>query len=316
MNEFDLIRAYFTHHSDQVVLGVGDDAAIVAPTPGCELLVSTDMLVEGRHFFADVDPYALGHKCLAVNVSDMAAMGARPRWAFLSLALPGLAPQWLSAFADGFMTLANRFGVALAGGDTTRGPLTLSVTIIGEVPQGQALRRDGGKAGDDVWVSGRVGMAALAVKTRLEGLAGIPDEVLAVCRAELDYPEPRVALGQSLRGMAHAAIDVSDGVLADVGHIADRSGLGVEIHFDALPTHPWLAERRGQWLECLTGGGDEYELCFTAPVAERSRIAALATEGCPLTRVGSLVEQGGVRLLAADGSVMETGRIGYDHFAA
>ncbi|GGY20612.1 thiamine-phosphate kinase [Paludibacterium paludis] len=313
MNEFDLIREFFTHRADSVVLGVGDDAAILAPSPGHELVVSADMLVEGRHFFADVDPARLGHKCLAVNLSDMAAMGARPRWVFLSLALPNLDRDWLAGFSAGFMGLAGRHGVALAGGDTTRGPLTVSVTIMGEAPDGTALRRSGARAGDEIWVSGRLGLAAAAVRHRLEGVA-LPAEVLDAALADLERPEPRVALGLALRGIASCAIDISDGLLADAGHLADRSGVGIDLLLESVPTHPWLAMRRLAWRDCLAAGGDDYELCFAAPAAQRQRIEALSTPTCPLTRIGRVVSGEGVRLLDAGGNPLTMGRQGFDHF--
>lgn len=315
MNEFELIQRHFTRPTRRVVLGVGDDAAILPPEPD-ELCVSTDMLVAGRHFFVDVDPEALGHKTLAVNLSDLAAMGAEPRWALLALALPSVDEAWAEAFARGFFGLAQRFGVDVVGGDTTRGPLTLSVTIAGAVAPGTALRRDGARAGDDVWVSGCLGAAALAVATRLGRVDGVPDAVLAEARRHLERPEPRLALGLALRGVASAAVDVSDGLCADLGHIAERSGLGFELWADALPTLPWLDERRAALRELIAAGGDDYELCFTAPPDQRARIAALAGElALPLTRIGTMTADTCCRVLDAAGQELQLTRRGYDHFA-
>ncbi|WP_024302882.1 thiamine-phosphate kinase [Pseudogulbenkiania sp. MAI-1] len=316
MNEFELIQRHFTRPAGNAVLGVGDDAAIVRPTPGHDLHVSVDMLVEGRHFFADVAPRALGHKTLAVNLSDMAAMGATPRWVVLSLALPQLDEHWASEFAAGFFGLAEAHGVSVIGGDTTRGPLTLSATIFGETLAGQALRRDAARVGDDIWVSGELGLAALAVRQRLRGDVDPPPDVLAQCRRKLDYPTPRVALGLQLLDLAHAAIDVSDGLMADLGHILERSGVAAEVWLEALPTLPWLAENRLSFPGIIAAGGDDYELCFTAPTSARAELAALAEAlDCPLTRVGRIVAGQGGRLLDADGQTVTLQRSGFDHFA-
>jgi thiamine-monophosphate kinase len=313
MNEFELIGRYFSGHDADTVLGVGDDAAILAPTPGHVLHAAVDALVCGRHFFADVDPAALGHKALAVNLSDMAAMGARPRWALLSLVLPAADAAWVEPFARGLCALADRYGVSLVGGDTTRGPLTVSVTVLGETPAGQALCRHQACAGDDIWVSGRLGLAALAVRHHQPGDDAPPAEVLADCRRALDLPEPRLALGAALHGLAHACIDVSDGLLADLGHILERSALGGEVWFDALPTHPWLAAQRERHAGLIAAGGDDYELCFTAPPAARGAIEALRA-GCPLSRIGRIDSTPGLRLLGADGRAISLGSRGFDHF--
>ena len=244
MNEFELIARYFTRppRSRSVALGVGDDAALVVPTPGCEVAVSVDMLVEGRHFVAGADPEALGHKTLAVNLSDLAAMGATPRWALLAGSLPDADPAWLQAFARGFLALADANGVDLVGGDTTRGPRNLCVTIIGEVPAGRALTRGHAKPGDDVWVSGTLGDAALAVAA-LAGRTTLAADALSECRRRLDRPEPRVALGLALRGVATAAIDLSDGLTGDLGHVLDRSHVGARVELAAVPRSPALAAK-------------------------------------------------------------------------
>ncbi|MTD33821.1 thiamine-phosphate kinase [Paludibacterium denitrificans] len=313
MTEFELIRRYFTRPARQAVLGVGDDAAILRPTPGHDLHVSVDMLVEGRHFFADVDPVALGHKTLAVNLSDMAAMGATPRWVLLSMALPQLDERWLAGFAEGFYRLAERYEVDLVGGDTTRGPLTLSVTVMGEAPQGQALCRAAAQLGDDIWVSGELGLGALAVASRQQGLAEQP--WFTACRQRLDYPTPRLELGHALRGVAHAVADVSDGLLADLGHILECSGVGAEVWAECLPSLPAIEQQRATLLPYLAAGGDDYELVFTAPVSQRASVAAIAaTVDCRLTRIGRIVVGDKAHLLAADGREISLQRSGFDHF--
>ncbi|HEX6828026.1 MAG TPA: thiamine-phosphate kinase, partial [Burkholderiales bacterium] len=234
ISEFDIIRRYFTRPARHAVLGVGDDAAVLRPAPGHDLVVSTDMMVAGRHFHPEADAASLGHKALAVNLSDMAAMGAVPRWATLALALPEADEAWLEAFARGFFALAERHGVDLVGGDTTRGPLNFCVQILGEVPTGRALRRDGARPGDDLWVSGRLGDAALGLAHRQGRLVLAPSQA-EHCERALDWPEPRVALGLALRGLAHACIDISDGLLADLGHVLERSRVGAALRLDAIP---------------------------------------------------------------------------------
>lgn len=322
MNEFELIARFFSRppRSPSVALGVGDDAALLVPTPGCEVAVSVDMLVAGRHFFADVDPEKLGHKALAVNLSDMAAMGATPKWALLACALPDNDPHWLAAFARGFYALADAHGVDLVGGDTTRGPLNLCVTIIGEVPAGSALTRGGAKPGDDVYVSGRLGDAALAVAA-MTGRTALDADALAACRARMEMPAPRIALGDALRGIASAALDVSDGLVGDLGHIMERSHVGAIVDLAAVPRSPALAAKqdgveRALALECLIAGGDDYELCFTAPPAVASRIAAIGRElGLPLTRIGSITAGGGLVVRDEHGAPLPSLPQAYDHFA-
>jgi thiamine-monophosphate kinase len=281
-----------------------------------ELAISADMLVAGRHFFPDADPEALGHKALAVNLSDMAAMGATPRWALLSLALPDADEAWLAAFARGFLGLAGAHGVELVGGDTTRGPRNLSVTILGEVEPGRALRRDAARVGDDIWVSGELGGAALGLK-HLRGEAALAPEEASSCLARLHMPTPRVALGRRLIGVAHAAIDVSDGLLADLGHILERSGGGANIEVEALPMAPALRRHPGFMLSCALAGGDDYELCFTAPAASRAALDILAREPGPgLARIGRIEAAPGLRLVDRAGMPLDIGVSGYDHFAA
>jgi thiamine-monophosphate kinase len=317
-SEFDLIRKYFTRPAPSAVLGVGDDCALLRPRPGMMLAVSTDMLLAGRHFFADADPGKLGHKALAVNLSDLAAMGADPRWATLAIALPDADEKWVAAFAAGFFRLAERWELELIGGDTTRGALAVSITVIGEVPPGLALRRDAALAGDEIWLSGATGEAALAL-AHLKGRVKLEGAELEACLARLHVPEPRLELGGRLRGLARSAIDVSDGLLADLTHILEASGVGAEISLDALPRARAIAECRDAALamDCLLAGGDDYELVFTVPPFKRPEVEALARElGLPLTRIGVLVRgepQAAVRDKA--GRLVPVARKGFDHFA-
>lgn len=318
-SEFALIDRYFTRPAPSAVLGVGDDCALLAPKAGMELAVSTDMLVAGTHFYADTDPTNLGWKTLAVNVSDLAAMGATPRWATLALALPAeraADDAWLKAFATGFFACADAHGVVLIGGDTTRGPLCFSVTVLGETPAGQALRRSGAQAGDDVWISGSPGLAALGL-AHVQGRCTLPAP--ASCLAALHHPQPRVALGLALRGLASACIDVSDGLLADLGHILTQSGLSATLHLARFPSAAARAcpdETLAR--QCLLGGGDDYELLFTAPVTQRSSIEALSQRlDLPLHRLGH-TETGkadGLRVLDRQGIAIAPASPGYDHFS-
>ena len=316
-SEFDLIRRHFTRPTRHTDLAVGDDAALLRPRPGMQLAVSTDMLVAGTHFFADTDPEDLGWKTLAVNVSDLAAMGATPRWAFLALALPGADEAWIAAFARGFFACADAHGVDLAGGDTTRGPLTLSVTIIGEVPQGEAITRAGGKAGDDLWVSGQPGMAALGLAA-LRGETQLSTAGRAACIAALQRPQPRIALGLALRGVATAMLDVSDGLLGDLGHILECSATGAIIDGGALPLAALRETGADEALarRCLLGGGDDYELLFAAPAARRADVDAIsASLGLALHRIGTLTpEPATLWLRQGDGRLVPGTRSGYDHF--
>jgi thiamine-monophosphate kinase len=295
LDEFELIARFFSRpaRAKSVALGVGDDAAVLAPAPGHEVVASVDMLVAGRHFVADADPEALGHKALAVNLSDLAAMGATPRWALLAGALPDADAAWLAAFARGFYAEADAYGVDLVGGDTTRGPLNLCVTILGEVPAGTALTRGGAAPGDAIYVSGPLGDAALAVAA-MAGRIALDAATLHACRARLDRPTPRVALGIALRGVASAAIDVSDGLVGDLRHIVERSNAGAVVDLAAIPRSPALAAllagaQRATALSCLLAGGDDYELCFTVPNAAASEVAAIASSvGLPLARIGAI----------------------------
>lgn len=312
MSEFDLIRRHFTRATPGAVLGVGDDAALLQPAAGMVLAVSTDMLVSGTHFFPDADPFLLGHKTLAVNLSDLAAMGATPRWATLALSLPAADEVWLEKFSAGFFALAQQHGVDLVGGDTTRGPLNLCVTIFGEVPPQQALRRSGAQVGDDIWVSGMLGDAALAL-LHLQGRITLDEADFAACVSRLHRPQPRVGLGLALRGIANSAIDVSDGLLADLGHILECSNVGAEIAFEALPVSQVLRSCSQQKL--ALSGGDDYELCFTVPEAQREEIERLAVQlGLPLTRIGKIVAGRGCIVQDASGNPLNIETEGYDHF--
>ena len=315
-SEFSLIDRFFARATPQAVLGPGDDCALLAPSPGMELAITTDMLVSGTHFLADTDPFQLGWKTLAVNLSDLAAMGALPRWVLLAGSLPKADESWLEAFSKGLLACAGRYGVDLVGGDTTRGPLNLCITALGEVPPGLALRRDRAQVGDDLWVSGQPGLAALGL-AHLQAKVVLPDALATRCINALQRPLPRVELGRALReaGLARAAIDVSDGLLADVGHIAERSRLDLELFETQLPRLP-AGVSSGLARECLLAGGDDYELAFTAAPSKRSELAALAARlDLPLWRIGQAVAgDGRVRLLDAEGQALTLQHRGFDHF--
>ncbi|HOI51815.1 MAG TPA: thiamine-phosphate kinase [Azonexus sp.] len=322
--EFALIDRYFARPTPSAVLGPGDDCALVQPTPGKQLAVTTDMLVAGTHFLADTDPRNLGWKALAVNLSDLAAMGATARWVTLAGALPAADAAWIERFADGFFACAKEYGVDVIGGDTTRGPLNLCVTALGEVEPGRALRRDGARPGDQVWVSGRPGLAALGL-AQLQGRVSLPEPWPRLCIAALERPRPRLALGQALVGLASAAIDVSDGLLADLGHIAERSGCAAAVRLVQLPQlrdlvgsgERYDADLRRLALDCQLAGGDDYELCFTVPAARSPQVAALAAAlELPLWPIGEMVAgtPGTVEVFDPDGRPVDIARRGYDHF--
>ncbi|MBS0292207.1 MAG: thiamine-phosphate kinase [Proteobacteria bacterium] len=327
MGEFDLIARYFTRPVRRAALGVGDDCALLAPAPGMQLAVSSDMLVEGRHFFADVDPEALGHKALAVNLSDLAACGARPLAFTLALALPRIDEPWLAGFARGLLALADAHGCELIGGDTTAGPLNICITIFGEVPTGQALLRSGARAGEDIWVSGTVGDARLALDAlRGHGPAtALPPALLAAARQRLERPTPRVALGLRLLGVASSALDVSDGLLGDLGHILRASGVGACIDLsettDLIAASAFQESDSGLFCsdylqQCTLAGGDDYELVFTAPPAHRPAVLAAArASDTPVTRIGVVQSQAGLRLMDAEGRPVERRYASFDHFA-
>ena len=315
MQEFDLILRFFTRPTPGAVLGVGDDAALLRVDTGMELVVTSDMLVSGTHFFAEADPFLLGHKTLAVNLSDIAAMGAQPRWATLALSLPEVDENWLEKFSAGFFSLAQQHGVELVGGDTTRGPLNLCVTLIGQAPQGTALRRSNAQIGDDIWVSGTLGSAALAL-AHLQGRVRLSVEDFAMCAVALHQPAARVSLGLALRGVVHSAIDVSDGLLADLGHILECSGVGAEIRLDALPVPTaLLGIPEALMRHCTLSGGDDYELCFTAAPAQRALVENISRQlNLPLTRIGVIVAHRGCIVRDMQGDIIPIEESGYDHF--
>ena len=317
--EFDLINKYFARPTPSAILGPGDDCALVQPSPGKQLAVTTDMLVAGTHFLPDTDPKNLGWKALAVNLSDLAAMGAQPRWVTLAGALPAVDEPWIAQFAEGFFACAAEYGVDVIGGDTTKGPLNVCITAMGEVEPGHALRRDGAKVGDQIWVSGRPGLASLGL-AYLQGKIKLPEPWPRLCVGALEKPRPRIALGLALNGIASAAIDVSDGLLADLGHIAERSGCAAAVKLVQLPHLPkgdsYDADLRRIALECQLTGGDDYELCFTAPGTQSLAIAHIAaTLELPLWNIGEMVAgSGDVTVFDPDGKPVEFASKGYDHF--
>lgn len=328
MAEFSLIDLIRTRAAaqarDDVVLGIGDDAALLQPPPGMQLAVAMDTLNAGVHFPAGTAAADIGWKALAVNLSDLAAMGAEPAWCTLSLSLPDGDPDWMIGFLDGFLALARAHRVALVGGDTTRGPLSVSVTVHGFVAPGRALRRDGARAGDTVWVSGALGGAAGALEQWRRGMApgqgpGGETRIDPALRQRLDRPLPRVALGRALTGTATACIDISDGVLADLGHVCAASGIGARLDVDALPGREALRPHfDADLLRTLQAtGGDDYELCFTAPAGLDDAVrAAAAAAGVEVTRVGGIVAGQGVRAFDAVGEPWRPARTGHEHFAA
>ncbi len=311
--EFDLIARIRARAGmrDDIVLGIGDDAALLAPPTGRHLVVTADTLNAGVHFPAGTAPADIGWKALAVNLSDLASMGAEPTWCTLSLSLPQSDTAWIDGFLDGFLALAGEHGITLVGGDTTRGPLSVSVTAMGFVDAGRALRRDGARVGDDIWVTGTLGDAAGA-------LALLERDPAHALRARLDRPVPRMEVGRALVGVASACVDVSDGLLADLGHVAARSGVGAQVEIDALPASDVLrsAFDAATRMPMQASGGDDYELCFTAPAGARARIAALTSSlDLRITRIGRVVAGEGVHPVRADGEPWTPPRRGYDHFA-
>lgn len=321
LGEFDLIARYFTRPTPQAVLGVGDDCALLAPSPGMQWAVSSDMLVEGRHFLSTVPPERLGHKALAVNLSDLAACGARPVAFTLALAMPRVDEAFLAGLSAGLFALADAHGIGLVGGDTTAGPLNLCITVFGEVPPGQALRRDAAQPGDDLWVShppgGGIGDARLALEA-FRGQVVLGGEAFERVRRAMEQPQPRVALGLALRGIAHAAIDLSDGLLGDLGHVLRRSRVGATLQAGALPCSPDLAAQpRPRQLECLLAGGDDYELLFSAAPAQAEAVQAAAHgAGVAVRRIGRLDAEPGLRVLDEAGQPLALPWRAFDHFAA
>lgn len=319
MGEFDLIDRFFKRPVQRADLGVGDDCALLPARPGHQLALSTDMLVEGRHFLSTVAPAHLGHKSLAVNLSDLAACGAEPRAFLLSLSMPRADESWLQGFSQGLLALADTHHCELIGGDTTQGPLNISITVIGDVPQGQALLRSGAQVGDDIYVSGNVGDARLALEA-FRGTLSLPEAVFARCRARMEQPTPRVALGMALRGIATAAADISDGLLGDLGHILKQSRVGAQLQASACES--LLACRTDTALPehwrrtCVLSGGDDYELVFTAPPDQREAVQAASTQSLtPVTRIGNITAGHSALLLDATGQAIKTHFASFDHFA-
>ncbi|MCS4534702.1 thiamine-phosphate kinase [Neisseria montereyensis] len=318
MKEFDFIRQYLYHqkNDNNILLGIGDDAAIIRPKPNHDLCFSSDMLINNRHFFANVAPSDLAHKVLAVNISDMAAMGATPRWVLLSVALPELEETWLTAFCDHFFALAKQFDITLIGGDTTKGDFAFNVTIIGELPEGKALRRDAAQTGDDIWVSGKVGLAAAALNHHW-GKVALPPKIFDTCEQSRLRPTPRVALGQAILPFAHAAQDISDGLAQDLGHILKASEVGADIFADSLPTLPALYDVLEKTLvyDYTLAGGDDYELVFTAPEACRNDILnAAQISHTPVTHIGKITQSGHLNIFDANGEPIQLNSLGFDHF--
>lgn len=318
MGEFELIERFFKRQPRQADVGVGDDCAVWTPSPGHQLALSTDMLVEGRHFLSTVNPRDLGHKALAVNLSDLAACGATPRAFLLSLSLPRVDVAWLSGFSEGLFALADTHGIELIGGDTTQGPLNISITVMGEVPYQQALLRSGAQVGDDLYVSGHLGDARLALEA-FRGTVSLPQAVFDLARERMERPDPRNALGISLRGLATAVADISDGLLGDLSHILQASAVGAEIQITSIQQ---LMLTRGLWAcpqdllqRCVFSGGDDYELVFTcAPVHRQEVLAVSAACNVPVTRIGQIVADRGLRLIDEDGRDSSQQFASFDHF--
>jgi thiamine-monophosphate kinase len=313
--EFNLIAKYFTRATPSADLGVGDDAALLRVSKGHQLAISVDMLVAGTHFFHDAAPYDIGWKSLAVNISDMAAMGATPKWATLAIALPEINDPWLAEFSRGLFACADRFKVDLIGGDTTRGPLNISVQIMGEVPTGNALRRDGAKLDDDIWVSGNLGSAALAL-AHLHNKITLDSEVADHCLQALHTPMPHTALGLALRNIANSCIDVSDGLLADLGHILESCNLGATVALDNITCHDYLRSRLDESIiqHYILAGGDDYELVFTAPQSKRHAIQQLGQQlNLPLSLIGKTTESLDIKVTYKQ-QLLELSKKGFDHF--
>ncbi len=318
MTEFEIIREYFARQPVQradVVLGIGDDAAVLEVPADRQLVVSTDLLVSGVHFPAGTDARAVGHKALAVNLSDLAAMGAEPAWFTLNLSLPSPDAVWLEGFCHGLFELARRHEVVLIGGDTTRGPLTIGVQIMGFVDRGQALTRAGARAGDEIYVTGTLGDAVLGLQL-LQGELRLPEEFHVAVVARLERPVPRVAVGRGLHGMATACIDISDGLLADLGHILEASSVGAAIELARLPLSLAYDPAFAQvgW-EAALAGGDDYELCFTVPPARAEELRRAAVLfGVPCTRIGVIETEPGLRIVDQHGGAYAPKLTGFDHF--
>jgi len=321
-SEFDLISRFFKRPVPRGMLGGGDDCALLQIRPGLALATSKDLLLEGRHFFPDVDPYLLGHKALAVNLSDLAAMGAQPLACLLGLALPTFDEKWLARFADGFYALADQYGCALIGGDTTRSQngIVISVTVLGEVDPARAMRRDAAQVGDDIWVSGRLGAADVAYRILADALPNVSVSnalsLLTQTREALEKPMPRVNLGRRLSEYAHAAIDISDGLLQDLGHILQASDVGASIQEALLPVHSAIRGLPEKDLRrAVLAGGDVYELCLTASTTQRQYFERIAVEeGIELTRIGQITAEKALHVFDQTGQRIQTLPQGFDHF--
>jgi thiamine-monophosphate kinase len=317
LGEFELIDRYFRRPVRRAALGVGDDCALLQPRVGMQLAVSTDLLVEGRHFLSTVAPDRLGHKALAVNLSDLAACAAEPLAFTLSLSMPAVREDFLAPFARGLLALADAHGIELVGGDTTAGPLTIGITVFGEVPPGLALLRSGARVGDELWLSGTLGDARLALEA-FRGQVQLSGDGFEQARRAMELPQPRVALGLALRGIASAAIDLSDGLLGDLGHVLRRSGCGATLIWDRLPRSALLAAQpEALQRMCLLTGGDDYELLLAAPAARHADMLAAARQAqVPLTCVGRIEDaMQGLRVLDGLGQTLDLrGLTGFDHF--
>ncbi len=317
VGEFELIRRHFSREkrSAAVDLGVGDDCALLRVAPGQQLVVSSDMLVEGRHFLSTVAPERLGHKSLAVNLSDLAACGAEPLAFTLALAMPRGDDRFAAGLARGLFALADQHGIELVGGDTTAGPLNICITAMGQVPVGQALLRSGAKPGDDLWVSGTLGDARLALEV-FRGTVALDGHAFEQVRRAMELPQPRVALGQALRGVASSAIDLSDGLLGDLGHVLQASGVGANVFVDTIPRSTVLAAQAPDLQHtCLLAGGDDYELLFSAAPAQRQAVAAAARDaGVAVTRIGALTTTPGLQVVDRQGAVLPQTWSSFDHF--
>ena len=316
LGEFDLIRRHFERPVRRAALGVGDDCALLSLAPGMQLAVSTDMLVEGRHFLSTVEPRRLGHKALAVNLSDLAACGARPLAFTLALSLPRADEAFVAGLAQGLFALAQAHDIELVGGDTTAGPLNLCITVMGEVPAGQALLRSGARVGDELWVSGQLGDARLALEV-FRGCVALGEDGFEQVRTAMEQPQPRIGLGLALRGVATAAIDLSDGLIGDLGHILQRSGVGAQVEFGQLPHSDVLAAQPAALRqECLLAGGDDYELLFCAPPDRRAAVLQAAGQAqVPVQRIGRITAEPGLQVLDQTGRPLDLSLLqAFDHF--
>ena len=319
MGEFDLIEQYFKRPTQKAAVGIGDDCAVWSPRPGYQLAFSADMLVEGRHFLSTADPYRLGHKALAVNLSDLAACGASPQAFLLSLSLPRVDETWLAGFSKGLFDLAEAHNCELMGGDTTQGPLNIAITVMGDMPLGAAILRSGAQAGDDLYVSGHLGDARLSLEA-FRGSVSLPQAVFDMARLRMETPSPRITLGQSLRGVAHAMVDISDGLLGDLGHILKASRVGAEIELSlALP----LMQTQHLWacppdlaMTCVLSGGDDYELVFCAPPSAADQVHKAAQQSqTTVTRIGRITASDSLVLLDHSGQHVAGNFRSFDHFA-